>query len=231
MRRPAYRSPLEILAVVLLAILATGCVSKKELEKAQAAIVTCDEDKAVLEAKVAQWEDRFDRESTRWESVGAEVTEAVPRALGEMHAERKRILEMVPEQVQTEVETYLEDYFTTVMQGFEALSRDNASIQLELQATQRVLENLGEQTRNIGSSTQAINDAIDQALADEQAKVAEVSLRLSDVVEMISEFDQTRVNCKGCPDRLRLNKKEREAILGLHGELMAALSQLQSTAN
>lgn len=225
MRRLA---PLLLLPLMVFGI---GCVSKSEHENVQAELQLCAEDQAVLEAKVAQWEDRFDRESQRWSSVESTVTEAMPKALDEFHAERKRILEMVPEQVQSEVETYLEDYFSTVMQGFQVLSQDNSDIRLQLQTTQKVIEQIGARTESIGAGTEAINQAIDQALADEQAKVAEVSLQISNVIEQIAEFDQTRINCKNCPERLRLSKKEREEILGLHAQLTTTLSQLQSVAN
>ena len=230
--KPLPLAPTLRLAILLLltALLMSGCVSKSQLEEAQVQVQTCEEDKAVLEAKVAQWEDRFDRESSRWSTIETSVTEAMPRALDEFHAERKRILDLVPEQVHSEVETYLEDYFTTVMQGFQVLSQDNSEIKLQLETTQKVIEQIGARTQNIGADTAAINQAIDEALAEEQAKVAEVSAQLSAVIEQIAEFDQTRINCKNCPDKLRLNRREREAVLGLHGQLTTALSQLQSVA-
>jgi len=216
--------------IVIAALLASGCVAKSELEEAQAQLAACQEERAQAEAEVASWERRFDRESSRWEELGTSVADAVPQALRQFEEERTRILEAVPDQVQTEVATYLDDYFATVMQGFELLSEDNSEIKLQLQATQKALEAVGADTRDIGL-------AIDEALAEEKEQRQNLDQRLdrlaghlSDVVEQVVEFDQTRINCKRCPERLRLNRKERETILGFHAELMSDLSDLQARA-
>jgi uncharacterized protein YPO0396 len=209
-------------------VLGSGCVSKAELEEAQAQLAACEEEKAQAEATVITWEARFDRESSRWTEMEASISEAVPQALNELHTERERILDLVPQQVQDEVEGYLQEYFSTVMKGFELMSDDNAEIKLELKATQKALQALGTNTRNIGT-------AIDEAMADEKnkrealgAQLGSHSEGLATVIEHLVEFDQTRINCKGCPDRLKLNRKEREAIVSFHQQLMSELSDLQS---
>ncbi|MEE8523324.1 MAG: hypothetical protein V3T72_05280 [Thermoanaerobaculia bacterium] len=215
-------------AVLVLLLIVSGCVAKSELEETQAELTECLEEKTHAEGDVKAWENRYDRESGRWNELEASVSEALPRALGEFHSERQRILELVPDQVQTEVSRYLEDYFSTVMKGFELLSTDNADIKLELRATQKALE-------VVGADARGIRIAVDEALVDERDKrdemsgrLAELSGYLGDIVEQVVEFDQTRVNCKTCPDRLRLNRKERETVLAFHAELMSDLSDLQS---
>lgn len=215
------------LAIVLVLGL-IGCVPKSDLEEAKLQVANCEDEKAQLQAEVAAWEERFDRESSRWTEMQASITETVPAALDEFHAERKRILEMVPEQVQADVETYLNDYFATVMQGFNMLSEDNADIKLQLQASSMALQALGADTRSI-------NDKIDTTLAEERARqqmvqgrIDSMSSTLADTIYQVKEFDQSRINCKGCPDRLKLNRKEREAILGFHAELISALADLQA---
>ena len=99
------------LALIALAILffATGCVSKTQYQSLQTDLTACEEQKAQAEAQVITWEQRFDREAQRWESMGATITDQVPRALSELNAERDRIVELVPEQVRSEVETYLDN--------------------------------------------------------------------------------------------------------------------------
>jgi hypothetical protein len=216
--------------VLVLLLTVSGCVAKSELEETQAELTECLEAKTGAEADVKAWEDRYDRESGRWNELESSVSEALPRALGEFHAERERILELVPDQVQSEVSKYLEDYFSTVMKGFELLSTDNADIKLELRATQKALE-------VVGADARGIRTAVDEALVDERGKrdamsgrLADLSGHLGDVVELVVEFDQTRINCKKCPDRLTLSRKEREAILAFHAELMSDLSDLQARA-
>lgn len=220
------------LAVIPISILCfgTGCVSKQQYANVQAELASCQEEKAQAEAQVITWEQRFDREAQRWETVGASVTDQVPKALGELNAERDRIVKLVPEQVKGEVEKYLDEYFATVMAGFDKMTDDNREIKMQLAATHKVLESLGADTRDVASK-------IDTTLADERGKRQQeqrrresVASRISEVVTQLSEFDNTRINCRQCPDRLRLNRKERETIGAFHTEVMTTLSKIQSFA-
>lgn len=213
---------------ILLALLASfGCASKKDLEAAQAELATCREEQAELEASVISWEQRFDRATGRWNEIEASVVTALPEALGELHTERERIIELVPEQVQSEVAAYLEEYFATVMKGFRQLAEDNTEIKGQLRATHKALE-------SVGADTRAISATIDQTVAEErslrqaeQARRQEALAKLAGVVDQVVDFDQNRINCKQCPDRLKLNRKQRESILGFHAELTAELADLQ----
>ena len=228
--RPLTTVPALAAGLAVAALTAAGCAPKSELDEARAELARCEEARAAALADADAWERRFDRESARWEALGTSVSDALPRALNEFHGERERILELVPEQVKVEVAGYLEDYFNTVMRGFEAMSDDSAEIQLELRATQKALD-------AVGADARGIRAAVDEALVDERTKRDAMSQRMGDlagelggVIDRMVEFDQTRVNCKACPERLRLNRKEREAILAFHAELVADLSDLQSQA-
>lgn len=227
--RTAPRSLTPLLVTVL--FVTAGCVSKSQYEAAQAELTQCQEEKAQAEAKVISWEQRFDREAQRWEVVGASVTEQLPRALNELHDERDRIVEMVPEQVRGEVTRYLDEYFATVMAGFDRLASDNSDIRMELTATRQVLESLGTDTR-------AISQSIDTTLQDERAKRHReqnkrdaVASQIAELVALVTEFDNTQINCKQCPDRLRLNRRERETISAFHSDLTTQLSKIQSFAS
>ncbi len=223
-----------IVPISLAVLMSAACVSKQQHTELQAELTQCQEDKAQADAKVITWEQRFDREATRWETVGASISEQLPAAIGELHSERERLIEKLPEQVQGEVERYLDEYFSTVMSGFDKLAYDNREIKLQLSATQKVLE-------NVGADTKAISSSIDETLEDERAQRQEetarrqaeqeaVAARVGELVAMVTKFDGTKINCKSCPDRLRLNRKQRETISTFHSELTTQLSQLQSYA-
>lgn len=220
-----------VLLLLAISLTSIGCASKAEVEDLRTQLAACDEERARAEASVIAWEQRFDRENRRWQEMEQSVIEAVPQALGEIHQERERILELVPEQVEDEVSAYLDDYFATVMKGFELLKKDNRDIQLQLDATFKALQAVGKDTRSIGT-------AIDGALADERAKrdaigqqLGGLTGELTDIVNQIVGFDQQRINCKNCKDRLRLNRNQREAILGFHSELMLALANVQASTS
>lgn len=214
---------LPVLALVLVPLLAAGCVSKSDHEALQAELAACSEAQARAEAEIISWEKRFDRESDRWEQLQGSVAEAVPRALSEMHEERQRIVDMVPDQVRGEVTQYLDEYFNTVMTGFDRMAQDSQDMRIELLATNKALEALGQDTRSIGN-------AIDESLADEKGRRSKVSQDLADIIDSIVEYDQTRLNCKGCDQRLRMRDKPREDLLAFHQDLMNDLASLQTFA-
>lgn len=218
------------IALLTLALISTGCASKKDLEAARAELAACEEEKVQLEGAVIAWEERFDSASGRWSDLESSVSEALPKALDELHTERERIIELVPKQVQGEVDAYLEEYFSTVMKGFSKLAEDNEDIKLQLASTYKALE-------AVGADTRAISASIDQTVTeerakrqDEQVRREQVSTRLSEMVDLIVEFDQSRLNCKGCPERIKLKDKSREVLLAFHAELMSDLSDLQTFA-
>ena len=215
--------PVHALVAGLL-ILSTGCVSKSDHQAVQDELATCVEESAQMASQIATWESRYDRETARWNAIEQSVSAAVPQALTELHQERTRILEMVPTQVQDEVSGYLDEYFNTVMAGFDRMARDNEDMRIEILATKKALEALGQDTQSIGR-------AIDESLGDEKARREQAARDLSDIIEGIVEFDQTKVNCRGCPDRLSLRNKSREAILAFHQELMQDLAAVQTAAS
>lgn len=205
----------------LVAAVAGGCVSKKTHEALQAQLQTCEDEKAKVQAENVNWERRFDRESQRWETLGQSVTEALPKALVEFHDERDRILKLVPQQVQTEVQAYLEDYFDTVSKGFQLLKNDNEEIKAQLSATQVALE-------GVGADTKSISATVDRTLADERRRRDKVSVELAALFDQVVEFDRTKIDCAKCPDKLGLSRKERETILAFHDDLARRVAAIQS---
>lgn len=202
-------------------LLAVGCVSKKQYETVQTELAACQEEKAAAQADVLAWQQRYDRETTRWDQMEQSISDSVPKALIEFNAEKERILELVPEQVKFEVQSYLEDYFNTVMKGFELLKKDNDEIRLQLAATQGAVETVGQDTRSIGK-------ALEQDVATEKAKREQIATQLAALVAEITTFDNKHVDCKSCPEYLSLSKKEREALSAFHGTLTNKLAELQA---
>lgn len=207
--------------VLAAALVAGGCVSKGELEKVRSELEACQQEKASLSEEVAAWEARFDRAAERWTNIESSVVESVPNALAEFDAERDRILELVPEQVQYEVASYLDDYFGTLMSAFRGVQGDNRDIKLQLDATQKALSALDKDTRQISA-------AIEEAVTLEADKRRAVADGLAVIHRQLVDFARERINCADCEERIKLNKREREAVLGFHAELMSALSNLQT---
>ena len=222
-----------LVTVTVVLFSSMGCVSKAKLEQCQQELATCEEQREVLNESVAMWRQRFDRESLRWDSVEASISDALPRQLSEFHAERERILELVPEQVQYEVQSYLDEYFATVMGGLTALKEDNDEIRRELAATRSQLTAAGQQLDTVSQDTQSIRSlgtSIDQQLREERERRTAIAGGIADIAGMVTTFDQQAINCRNCPESLHLNRKKREAITAFHQQLLTALADLQVEA-
>jgi hypothetical protein len=220
-----------VLAVALAASLfATGCVSKSQFTEVESQLATCEQEKAKADAAVISWEQRFDRESKRWTEMEKSVTTALPRALSEFQEERQAIVKLVPEQVRGQLVRYLDDYSSTVTRGFERMKQDNDEIKLQLMATEKALQIVSKDTKAIDANTQSIGKMIDQSLAGERNKRESLAQNLTDLMNRIVEFDQTKINCKGCPERLKMRDKTKEEMLAFHQELMQDLATIQNAA-
>jgi hypothetical protein len=219
-------------AVFLLAaaLFATGCVSKSQFTEVEGQLATCEQEKAKADAAVISWEQRFDRESKRWTEMEKSVTTALPRALSEFQEERQAIVKLVPEQVRGQLVRYLDDYSSTVTRGFDRMKQDNDEIKLQLMATEKALQIVSKDTKAIDANTQSIGKMIDQSLSGERNKRESLAQNLTDLMNRIVEFDQTKINCKGCPERLKMRDKTKEEMLAFHQELMQDLATIQNAA-
>jgi hypothetical protein len=212
------------------ALFATGCVSKSQFTEVEGQLATCEQEKAKADAAVISWEQRFDRESKRWTEMEKSVTTALPRALSEFQEERQAIVKLVPEQVRGQLVRYLDDYSSTVTRGFDRMKQDNDEIKLQLMATEKALQIVSKDTKAIDANTQSIGKMIDQSLSGERNKRESLAQNLTDLMNRIVEFDQTKINCKGCPERLKMRDKTKEEMLAFHQELMQDLATIQNAA-
>lgn len=222
--------PLPAALVLAAALLATGCVSKSQFTEVESQLATCEQEKAKADAAVISWEQRFDRESKRWTEMEKSVTTALPRALSEFQEERQAIVKLVPEQVRGQLVRYLDDYSSTVTRGFERMKQDSDEIKLQLAATEKALQIVSKDTKSIDANTQSIGKMIDQSLSGERNKRENIAQNLTDLMNRIVEFDQTKINCKGCPERLKMRDKTKEEMLAFHQELMQDLATIQNAA-
>lgn len=228
---PAVTKPVLFLSATLAAaLLASGCVSKSQFEEVQSQLATCEQEKAKVDAAVISWEQRFDRESKRWTEMEKSVTTALPRALSEFQEERKQLEKQVPEGVRQQLARFLDDYTGTVNRGFERMKQDNEEIKLQLMATEKALQIVSKDTKSIDANTQSIGKMIDQSLSGERNKRERLAQDLTDLMNRIVEFDQTKINCKGCPERLKMRDKTKEEMLAFHQELMQDLATIQNAA-
>ena len=206
------------LSVLCVGLVAAGCVSKGDHQAILLQLEECRTDKTSAQEAAAACETRFDREIARFDTMDATLSDVLPAALNEFEDERARILEMVPVQVQDEVAAYMDEFSTTVGRGFQTLQQDNLEMMADLSQARTQLESLGVSSEDLGKRVAHIGTG----LAEQNALRSEAAA----IAETLREFDKNKIHCKDCPDRLRLNRKERETIANFHAEVMAQLNQL-----
>lgn len=218
--------PRHLTVLLLVAALSlSGCVSKSAHEAIQSQLDECRADKQAAQGASEACEKRYDREIARFDTLDSTLEEVVPEALATFRAEREEVLEQVPVQVRDEVESYLDEFATAVARSFQRLADDNEKILGELGAAKVELAKLGADTE---AMIAAGVDSTIQEVREGQASREVLQARSANIVAMILEFDRTRINCKDCDNRLRLNKKEIQAITAFHSTLVENLQGFAS---
>ena len=211
---------------VLAGLLVLGCVTKGSFDDKVAELEECRQDKKAAQDASAACQERFERETARWDEMGAAVTEALPRTIDEFREEKDKILDLIPEQVREEVAAYVDDFSTAVGQGFQQLHSDNQKLLRDNERILIELENAQLKLEDLGVRTEAIDQTVGVSLKTAHAAQAAMKDRAAEVIARIQEFDRAYVNDRKSKTRLYLNRKERETITNFHADVVRALNEL-----
>ena len=219
----------------LMLVLVVGCASRSELETVRALLDECRTDKSVAQDAAFSCQDRYDREVRRWEDTDALLAEVLPRAMQDFEKERRRIVELIPEQTRDEVEGYLDGLADGMARGFQVLKEENEAVLLQLEVAQTKLDvlgartdSLGEQTASLGETAASISTHLEEALEERHQREIATRRALAGLVARIHDFDSEFINDRSSPDRLKLNRNQRETIKGFHDLLVTDLSGLSA---
>jgi hypothetical protein len=206
---------------VVALIASTGCVSKKQYDEAQGKLTACEAERTQAVAAVAACTDNAQKESQRWEDLSTSLQKEAPAVLTAMQAEKQVFLQQLPEAVRTQVDSYLEKFSGDVKKAFAVMREENKKMAAQLE--------------EVGSTAGRTEGKADQILGRmeqrERALLSDAERVQKGVVEvtaMLNEFDRTVINCKDCPEKLVLNRKERETITAFHSRMVDALSALRT---
>lgn len=206
---------------VVVLIATTGCVSKKQYDEAQGKLVACEAERTQAVSAVAACTDNAQKEAQRWEDLSTSLQKEAPAVLTAMQAEKQVFLQQLPEAVRSQVDSYLQKFAGDVKKAFALMRDQNEKMALKL-------EELGATSGRTEGKTDQILGRMEQrerALLDDAERVQR---GVVDVTAMLNEFDRTVINCKDCPEKLVLNRKEREQITAFHSKLVDALSALRT---
>ena len=205
--------------VALLA--STGCVSKKKYDEAQGKLVACEAERTQAVAAVAACTDNAQKEAQRWEDLSTSLQKEAPAVLTAMQAEKQVFLQQLPEAVRAQVDSYLQKFSGDVKKAFALMRDQNEKMALKL-------EELGATSGRTEGKADQILGRMEQRERALLADAERVQKGVVDVTAMLNEFDRTVINCKDCPEKLVLNRKERESITAFHSRLVDALSALRT---
>jgi chromosome segregation ATPase len=209
-----------VIAPLLVAI--AGCASKQDLDKAKADAAACQaqlgeaqKSATALQALVAQCQQ--DVAAVRGGGVAGAGGEFGKNEAVEMHNQADALFESIqkalPDAVKQGVAKDMEKLrglMTTVLKSQEAQLA-------ELQAHGATLKELG---ISVDSTRSELASKITE-LQEHQKTLADLHQQ---AIQKLQALDE-RFDCKNCPDKLNLTRKNIDAILKVHGEIVQMLAQ------
>ena len=212
------------LLTIALVLPLAACVSKGTHTAVTGQLDECKQDKQIAQDAARQCQERFDQESELWASVGATVNEAMPKAMKEFEQERDRIIEMVPDQVKSEVDGYLDDFAKAVSKSFGILRKDNERLMAEVQTNR-------ERLAEVGGLAESIDTRVGKRMSASDAARDRMVGDAREIITLIQEWDVAYVNDRKSDTKLGLNRKERETITNFHAEVIAMLNTLSTQSD
>ncbi len=211
-----------IVAVVALGLVAAaGCVSKSRFEETQGRLEVCEGERQQAVSTAASCQEQAQMEAQRWQELSEAITQEAPAVLSTIQAEKEVFLQQLPDAVRTQVDSYLTKFAGDVKKAFALMREQNEKMALRLEEVGVTTNRTeGKADRILGQMVERERDLLHDATRVQAGVVS--------VIGTISEFDRTVINCKDCPERLVLSRKEREAISAFHDRLVEQLSSLRT---
>jgi hypothetical protein len=210
-----------MLVPVAFAMIAAGCVSRAEHDQVVQQLQGCEQEKSSALKAVNDCQGQLQTESKRWDSIETQLTSTLPQTLKDFQDERAKIIEIVPEQVRSEVGKRLDRYFVNVFKQLERMEGKLELMREDLSASRAEVARL---STDVGSKL----DATHKAVLGEHDRLAEQSRRVAEIIAIVAEFDRDRINCRDCKERLRLKDKDREQLLAFHSQLIQQVQMLET---
>lgn len=211
-----------VVSIVALGVLgASGCVSKSKFEEVEKQLAACTEERQQAVSAAASCQEQAQMEAQRWQELSEAITQEAPAVLSTIQAEKEVFLQQLPEAVRTQVDSYLEKFSGDVKKAFALMREQNQRMALRLEEVGATTDRTeGKADRILGQMVERERDLLNDATRVQAGIVATIGV--------ISEFDRTIINCKDCPERLVLSRKERETITAFHDKLVEQLSGLRT---
>ena len=214
-----------IAAVAVVLLSSGGCFLKlkSDYDAVAAQLATCQaqaqEAAATLAVKDADLKTCQDQWQQAMKAFGGEAAKTQDVIAG-VREWKVQVEQKLPVQVKAEVEAQLNKLVRQLETGFGALATENARLSEAMEKQNQAITTLS------GDVSGAREDLIKEVAALRAQRDA-AGAKVQDVISQIQKWDQERMLCRDCETRLRLNKKEIEAITAMHGQVVQALAEVK----
>lgn len=218
------RKPL-IAATVAVLLSSGGCFLKlkSDYDAVAAQLATCQtqsqETAATLATKEADLKTCQDQWQEAMKAFGGEAAKTQDVIAG-VREWKLQVEQKLPVQVKAEVEAQLNKLVRQLETGFGALATENARLTEAMEKQNQAITTLS------GDVSGAREDLIKEVAAL-RAQREQAGSRVQEVIAHVQKWDQERMLCRDCETKLRLNKKEIEAITAMHGEVVQMLAEVK----
>lgn len=208
------------IGALLAAVLVVGCgVSKSEHQRLVAELEEC-------RATALRWETLYQESvEERRESLD-EALEMLPAAHDELRSQINLRLDEVTRSLdatlRTEVQESVYELAEAIAEGYSVLQDENEQLEAQLAESRRLIESVLAKTDSI---EERVGSEKETFLAARQGLLLEIG----EVEAFLRDWQYMHVDCKGCEERLRINKRERDALAKLHEEIMLRLAEVRET--
>ncbi len=181
-------------------------------------------------------------ESLRWESLYQESVEerrlALDQALEMLPAAHEELRSQIDvrlgevtkeldDSMRAEVQESVYELAEAIASGYNMLQQENKQLQAQLSESRGLIETVLERTNSIEESAGTIEERVgveqDVFLARRQALLIEIG----EVESFMRDWQYMHVDCKECEERLRINKRERDALAQLHDDVIDRLEAVR----
>lgn len=213
------------LVLVLVILLGAGCgVSKGDHEQAVADLEEC-------KVESLRWESLY-QESVEERRVALDqALEMLPAAHEELRSQidvrLDEVTQALDETLKAEVHESVYELAEAIASGYNMLQQENQRLQTQLDESRGLIETVLERTGSIEATAGTIEERVgaekDAFLASRQALLLEIG----EVEAYLRDWQYNYVDCRGCEERLRINKRERDALAQLHDEVVSRLEAVR----
>lgn len=202
----------------LAAVLLAGCgVSKGEHEMVVAELEEC-------QASALRWETLYQESVEERRQALDQALEMLPAAHDELRSQINLRLDEVTRSLDStlraEVQESVYELAEAIAEGYSVLQDENEQLEAQLAESRGLIESVLEKTDSIEERVGSEKEAF---LAARQSLLIEIG----EVEAFLRDWQYMHVDCKGCEERLRINKRERDALAKLQEEIMARLAEVR----